>query len=173
MWHWGDILIQIVDVNCHSLFLRKSCDTLESKLSVQWNVSDIHTAWCLKGTLWWWFLGILLFWCGGVTHLRALVGKLGPYDTFFNTNWTQMGKHKIRTPLRPSMPSWTCLKFGHGHSQNSILLWHGNLFMVNYAGKLFPPKKTYDMSIGLHLLYLRNITTYKGMLTVVGKGFEP
>ena len=83
-----------VDVNWHSLFLRKSCNALESKLNVKWNVSNIHTTWCLKGTLWWWFLCILLLWCGGVTHLRALVGKLGPYDAFFLTlirhKWASM-----------------------------------------------------------------------------------
>ena len=38
------------------------------------------------------FVGILLLWCGNATHLRALVGKLGPYDTFLNTNKTQMAE---------------------------------------------------------------------------------
>ena len=54
---------------------------------------------------------------------------------FFNTNKTQMGKHEICTSLRPSMPSWTCRKFGHGHSQNFILFLHGNVFMVNHVRK--------------------------------------
>ena len=44
MLHWGDISEENVDVNWHSLlFLKTSCDTLDLKLNVKWNLSNIHT----------------------------------------------------------------------------------------------------------------------------------
>ena len=43
IWHWGDILEENVDVNWHSfLFLKTSCDTLDLKLNVKWNLSNMH-----------------------------------------------------------------------------------------------------------------------------------
>ena len=42
MWHWGDILEENVDVKWHSfLFLKTSHDTLDLKLNVKWNLSNI------------------------------------------------------------------------------------------------------------------------------------
>ena len=42
--NWGDILKFNVYVNRHSfLFLKTSCDTLDLKLKVKWNLSNIHT----------------------------------------------------------------------------------------------------------------------------------
>ena len=44
MWHWGNILEEDVDVKWHSfLFLKMSCDTLDLKLNIKWNLSNIHT----------------------------------------------------------------------------------------------------------------------------------
>ena len=39
MWQWDDIVDKNVDVNWHS-----SRDTLDLKLNVKWNLSNIHTA---------------------------------------------------------------------------------------------------------------------------------
>ena len=45
IWHWGDILEENEDDNWHSfLFLKTSRDTLDLKLNVKWNLSNIHTA---------------------------------------------------------------------------------------------------------------------------------
>ena len=43
MWHWGDILDVNVDVNWHSFsFSKTSRDTLDLKLNVKRNLSNIH-----------------------------------------------------------------------------------------------------------------------------------
>lgn len=46
-----------------------------------------------------------------------------------NTNMTQMTKLDMCTPLRLSMPSWSCLKFGHDHSQNLFLNTDNFMFL--------------------------------------------
>ena len=44
MWHWSDISEENVDVDWHSfLFLKTSHDTLDLRLNVKWNLSNIHT----------------------------------------------------------------------------------------------------------------------------------
>ena len=43
MWCWGDTLEENVDANWHSfLFLKMPCATLDLKLNVKWNLSNIH-----------------------------------------------------------------------------------------------------------------------------------
>ena len=45
MWHWSDILEEYVDVDWHSFsFLKSSHETLDLKLNIKWNLSNIHIA---------------------------------------------------------------------------------------------------------------------------------